>query len=217
MTQMKKKYVLFDLDGTLTDSQEGIFHSIEYMLAAYGIYVKDRTRLRPWLGPPLKESLMKYYGFDEKTALEGVDRYREYFDRKGIFENRVYPGIPELLERLRREGHVLALATSKPETASRRILDHFCLTSYFSFIGGATLDDSRVKKEDVIRYVLQSLNVRDLSLAVMVGDREHDVNGARKNGLPAIGVLYGYGSRQELSEAGAGYLAERVEDIAGFL
>ncbi len=120
-----KKYVLFDLDGTLTDSREGILNSIEYMLEYYGIHVEDREQLVPWLGPPLKDSLMKYYGFSQEKALEGVEKYREYFDRQGIFENRVYPGIEEMLGRLRNMGCHLMVATSKPEVAARRVLEHF--------------------------------------------------------------------------------------------
>ncbi len=214
---MKKSCVLFDLDGTLTDSQEGIMNSIEYMLAYYGISVENRSRLRPWLGPPLKDSLMKYYGFDEKKALEGVEIYREYFDRQGIFENRVYPGVPWMLECLKGRGYFLALATSKPETAAKRVLEHFHLVRYFDFVGGATLDDRRVNKADVIRYVLQACNVIEPEKAIMVGDREHDVYGARKNGLETIGVLYGYGSNEELERAGAEYIAEKAEDIVKFL
>ncbi len=214
---MNIKYILFDLDGTLTDSREGIVNSIEYMLGAYGISVKDRESLRPWLGPPLKESLMKYCGFEEKTALEGVGKYREYFDRQGIFENRVYPGIEEMLRCLKERGYVLLVATSKPETAAVRVLEHFGLAGYFDYIGGATLDDSRVKKSDVIRYVLEACGVKDVRQAVMVGDREHDVFGAKENGLEAIGVLYGYGSREELAMAGAGYIAETPKKLVQFL
>lgn len=209
-----KKYVLFDLDGTLTDSREGILNSIEYMLAYYGIHVETREQLTPWLGPPLKDSLMKYYGFDREKALEGVEKYREYFDRQGIFENRVYPGIQEMLGKLRTMGCQLLVATSKPEVAARRVLEHFRLDPYFTYIGGATLDDSRVKKGDVIRYVLDTNGIIHLEEAVMVGDREHDVRGARENGLQVIGVLYGYGSRQELEAAGADWIAESVEAVA---
>ncbi len=214
---MKKKYVLFDLDGTLTDSEAGILNSIEYMLRVYDISAGDRDSLRPWLGPPLKDSLMKYCGFEEKKALEAVEKYREYYDKQGIFENQVYPGIQELLFGLKEQGYVLALATSKPETAAVRVLKHFNLDSAFTFIGGATLDDSRVKKGDVIRYVLEALKVERLEDAVMVGDREHDVYGARENGLEVIGVLYGYGSRRELEDAGADFIAEKTENILDFL
>lgn len=214
---MKKRYVLFDLDGTLTDSQEGIMNSIEYALGTFGIQVEDRAALRPWLGPPLVDSLMKYHGFDREKALEGVVRYREYFDEKGIFENKVYPGIRKLLQQLQEQGYTLMTATSKPEVAARRITDHFDLTRYFTFIGGATLDDSRVHKGDVIRYVLETNHIEDRSAVWMVGDRENDILGAREHGLESIGVLYGYGDRRELEAAGADHIAETVEDIARFI
>lgn len=198
-----KKYILFDLDGTLTDSQEGILNSIEYMLNFYGIHVEDRESLRPWLGPPLKDCLMKYYGFSREKALEGVDKYREYFNRQGIFENKVYEGIEALLKALKARGCQLFVATSKPEPAARRVLEHFRLDSYFTYIGGATLSDSRVGKGDVIRYVLKTNGITDLDQVLMVGDREQDVIGAKQNGLMAAGVLYGYGSEKELLDAGA--------------
>lgn len=214
---MRKKYVLFDLDGTLTDSQDGIMNSIEYMLRHYGIQVEDRSALRPWMGPPLSDSLMRYYGFNPEQAQEGVKKYREYFDKTGIFENRVYPGMEQLLEKLQAQGYLLMTATSKPEVFAKRIMDHFGLTTYFAFIGGATMDDSRVHKGDVIRYVLETNHIDDLSQVMMVGDRENDIIGARQNGLESIGVLYGYGGREELETAGADHIAETVEDIAGFL
>lgn len=212
-----KKYVLFDLDGTLTDSREGIINSIVYMLEYYGIRVEDREQLVPWLGPPLKDSLMKYYGFSREKALEGVEKYREYFDRQGIFENQVYPGIQKMLGRLKEMGCHLMVATSKPEVAARRVLEHFRLDSYFDYIGGATLDDSRVNKGDVIRYVLDTNGITCTEEAVMVGDREHDVRGGKENGLEVIGVLYGYGSREELEEAGADRIAESVEAVPGYV
>lgn len=214
---MKKKYVLFDLDGTLTDSREGIVNSIEYMLKHYQITVKNRDELQPWLGPPLKESLMRYCGFAEGKALEGVSVYREYFDRQGIFENQVYPGIEDMLKELKGQGYCLLVATSKPETAAVRVLEHFGLAGYFDYIGGATLDDSRVKKGDVIRYVLASCGASEKVQAIMVGDRKQDVQGAKENGLEVIGVLYGYGSREELEKAGADYLAESPKGLGKLL
>lgn len=212
-----KKYVLFDLDGTLTDSQEGIFNSLEYALNYYGIQVEDRSTLRPFLGPPLADMFMKTCGFDRAKALEAVEKYREYFNVKGLYENRVYPGIPKLLDTLKARGCSLLVATSKPEEFSRIILTHFGLASRFDFIGGATMDDSRVHKADVIRYVLDHCGITDPSTAVMVGDRENDIQGAKANGIDSIGALYGYGSRQELEAAGTDRLAETVEDIARLL
>lgn len=210
---MKKKYVLFDLDGTLTDSQPGIINAILYALKAYGITVEDKDTLRPFLGPPLTDSFETYFGFDRRTALEAVEIFREYYNEKGKFENRVYPGVPGMLDKLREEGFCLFVATSKPETTAREILEHFDLASRFGFIGGATMSEDRVKKADVIRYVLEENAIRERSEVVMVGDRSHDVLGAKENGIACVGVLYGYGDRRELEDAGACCLAETAEDI----
>lgn len=210
---MEKRYILFDLDGTLTDSQQGIFNAVEYALRHYGITVEDKNFLRPFLGPPLSDSMMKYCGFDRQRAEEAVELFREYYHAGGMFENQVYPGVEQLLSRLRARDCRLYVATSKPEATAREILAHFGLDSYFSFIGGATMDDSRVKKGDVIRYVLETCKIRDLEQALMVGDRKHDILGAKENGLESVGVLYGYGSREELVKAGADVLAVHPEDI----
>lgn len=213
-----KKYVLFDLDGTLTDSREGIINSVIYALDYFGIVVESRESLRPFLGPPLVDSMKKYYNFDQASAELAVEKYREYFSEKGLLENQVYPGIPKLLERLQKEGYVLMVATSKPELYTNRILEHFDLTRYFTFVGGATLDQTRVRKDDVIRYVLEQNDLMDRkSEVVMVGDRSNDVQGAKDNGIEVIGVLYGYGDREELEGAGADHIAERAEDIRSFL
>lgn len=214
---MKKKYVLFDLDGTLTDSQDGIINSILYCLNAFGFSPPDREELRPWLGPPLKDSLMIYYGLDEAKALDGVLKFREYFNRQGMFENKVYEGVERLLTKLKDRGYHLMVATSKPEPAARQILKHFKMDSYFTYIGGASLDDSRTAKADVIRYVLDTNDITDLESVMMVGDREHDVLGAKEIGIEVIGVLYGYGDEPELVQAGATYIAESVEDVLSYL
>lgn len=211
---MKKKYVFFDLDGTLTDSRDGILNSIEYMLKHFDITVSDRNGLRLWLGPPLMESLEKYQGFSKEKAWEGVLKYREYYDKKGIFENRVYEGVVELMETLRARGYSLMLATSKPEIAARRVMDHFDLTKYFDYVGGASQDTSRVKKGDVIRYVMETNHITDPDEVIMVGDRENDVAGAHQNDIRAVGVLYGYGTREELDAAGADYIAKTAGDVA---
>lgn len=208
------QHVLFDLDGTLTDSARGIMNAIEYSLHTYGITVTDRSTLRPFIGPPLAESMRKYYGFGVEQSLEAVERFREYYDGKGgLFENDVYEGIPELLDELRNAGYHLYLATSKPEETAKRILEHFDLARRFDFIGGATLDESREKKGDVICYVLETCGITDKSQVVMVGDRSNDIVGAKENGLKSIGVLYGYGSREELLGAGADVLAQTPADV----
>lgn len=212
-----KKYILFDLDGTLTDPMVGITKSVQHALKSYGIEEPRLEALTPFIGPPLKDSFMKYYGFLEGQASQAIERYREYFAVTGIFENQVYEGIPQMLAALREAGKVLLVATSKPEMYAIQILEHFHLKEYFSFVGGASMDEARVKKEDVIAYVLEAAEITNPGEAVMVGDREHDVVGAKKNGIGCVGVLFGYGSRQELEEAGASQIAGTVEELGRIL
>lgn len=209
--------ILFDLDGTLTDPGEGITKSVAYALQKYSIEVTDRSVLYPFIGPPLVDSFQKYYGFSPEQAEQAVVYYREYFRETGLFENEVYDGVEDLLASLRSAGKRVILATSKPEVFARRILDHFGLTRYFDVIAGALLDGSRMHKADVIAYALDTAGITDKSSVVMVGDREQDVKGAEKTGLPCIGVLYGYGSREELTAAGATAIVESVEELQQFL
>ncbi len=210
-------FLLFDLDGTLTDPGEGITNSVSYALGKWGIEVSDKRDLYCFIGPPLSASFKKYYGFSEGDAIKSVEYYREYFRDRGIFENKVYEGIPELLGTLKKSGKTLILATSKPEKFAKQILDHFDLAKYFEFVAGASMDESRNKKADVIRYALEMSGIDDPSRALMIGDREQDVTGAKLNGLDSLGVLYGYGDRAELTEACATYIAETVEDILIFV
>lgn len=214
---MKYKYMLFDLDGTLTDPMIGITRSVQYALRSYGIEEPDLNRLCPFIGPPLKDSFMKFYGFPEEQAREAIDRYREYFAVTGLFENKEYPGIHEMLGELKRQGAVLLVATSKPEVFARQILKHFHMDTYFDFIGGADMEETRVRKGEVIRYVLEESGITDVSRAVMIGDREHDILGARENGMDSIGVLYGYGNLEEHQEAGADAVAATVGELAEML
>ena len=209
--------VLFDLDGTLTDPGEGITNSVAYALNKFGISVDDKKELYNFIGPPLIDSFMKYYGMNYEDGLKAVEYYREYFGVTGIFENTMFKGIPELLDSIKKSGRKISLATSKPEEYAIRILDHFGLTKYFDFIGAATMDESRSKKVDVITYTLDNLGVTDKSRVVMIGDRHHDIEGAKKNGLNSIGVLFGYGDRNELENAGATYIAETINDILKFM
>ena len=204
--------ILFDLDGTLTDPGLGITNSVAYALEKYGIEVQDRKSLYCFIGPPLKDSFMKYYGFSEEKAFEAIRLYREYFSEKGLFENEVYEGVRELLEKIKASGRKIVLATSKPEVFSVRILEHFDLMKYFDVVAGASMDETRNKKGDVIRYAMEKGGFT-ADKAIMIGDREHDIFGAKENALPSIGVLYGYGDEAELRSAGADYIAENVEDI----
>ncbi len=209
--------IFFDLDGTLTDPGIGITNSVMHALKKHGIEVEDRRELYPFIGPPLKDSFMKYYGFSEEDAVRAIDEYREYFRPYGIFENEVYPGVPELLQALKRAGKRLILATSKPDEFSIRIMKHFGLYEYFDFFSCATMSEKKVEKPEIIQYALDELKITDPDSCVMIGDREHDILGAKAVGIRSIGVLYGYGSREELEEAGADYIAETVQDILKYL
>ena len=207
--------VLFDLDGTLTDSGPGIMNAVRYALNKMGIEETDISRLRSFIGPPLHENFSKLYNMDYDTAWVAVNTFREYYLDKGWMENEPYPGIPELLHDLRTAGKTLMVATSKPDETARRVLEHFDLTKYFHRIQGATFQDTHCQKADVIRMVLSECP--HIEPVVMVGDRENDCEGASKNDIPCIGVLYGYGDRLELEGAGAALIAPTVEDLRAIL
>ena len=205
--------IFFDLDGTLTDSGPGITASVSYALEKLGAPPLDAETLRAFIGPPLKWSFGHFCGFDEAACTEAVRLYREYFTAGGMFENKVYPGIPEALDRLRGAGLRLAVATSKPELFSRQIVAHFGLDVYFEAVCGAAMDETRTEKAEVLRYALETLGAAPAG-SLMVGDREHDVLGAGAVGLHCLGVLWGYGSREELTKAGAAALAETPAEMA---
>lgn len=209
--------ILFDLDGTLTDSSPGIINSIIYALDKYGISLEDTAVLRKFLGPPLHESFKAFCGFDENKAMEAVGFYREYFSTKGIFENEVYEGIASLLQSLSERGKRLILATSKPQLFTDKIMEHFDLTQYFECIAGSNMDGTRSKKADVISYALQQCDVTDKSKTVMIGDRAQDIIGAKSVGIDAIGVEYGYGDYEELNDAGANYIVKTVDELKRYL
>lgn len=210
---MKYKYYLFDLDGTLTDPGIGITNSVMYALEKFGIHVSNREELYPFIGPPLTDSFIKYFDFSEKQALQAVEYYREYFRAGGIFENKVYDGIPEMLGELKARNAITALATSKPYEFSVRILEHFGLYQYFDYVGAATMDGRISKKADVIRHLLGELGDMDAGAVLMIGDRDQDIEGAKANGLHCAGVLWGYGSNDELMGAGADYIVSAPSDI----
>lgn len=209
--------VLFDLDGTLTDPGEGITNSVAHALRRMGYEVPEREALYKFIGPPLVDSFCRYYGMTPEQGVQAVACYREYFADRGLFENLVYPGIPELLAELKQQGKTVLVASSKPEFYVRKILDHFALSQYFDVIAGASMDQSKVEKSLIVAEALQRAGVQDHSTAVMVGDREFDVQGARTVGLPCIGVLFGYGSSAELTAAGALALAADVAQLRGLL
>ncbi len=206
--------ILFDLDGTLTESGEGIIKSVEYALEKLGVTENDPENLKRYVGPPLKESFMKFSGLNEEQAEQGIGYYRERYTKVGMFENCLYPQIPELLEVLKINDKILGVASSKPEIFVNQILEHFGIAQYFQVIVGSELDGRRSKKEEVIEEALLRLHMQtERDKVLMVGDKEQDVNGARSCGLQCIGVAYGYGTREELSQAGAVYIADTVEDL----
>lgn len=184
-----------------------------HALKKYGIEVKDRNELNKFVGPPLGDSFQMYYGFSYEESKKAIEYYREYYTNKGIYENRLYDGIEVLLKKIKDNGGSSMLATSKPKVFAKRILEHFSLDKYYSCVIGSNLDGTLVEKYDIIKSAIDSYRITDLSKVVMVGDRHYDIDGAKKFGIKSIGVLYGYGNRKELEEAGADFIAETVEDI----
>lgn len=206
-----KDVILFDLDGTLIEPAEGITKSVAYALAHFGIEVHDLTTLYPFIGPSLWDSFQRFYGFDRAKADEAVAKYREYFSDRGVFQNTLYEGISGMLEELAAQGRHLALATTKPHIYARRILQHHGIASFFTFVSGSELSGERSDKAELIAHAFAAMGVADGTRAVMVGDRVYDVQGARAMGIDSVGVLYGYGSREEL--LGATYIADTVADL----
>lgn len=206
------KYIFFDLDGTLTDPFLGITNSVIYALEKMGFPHGDNEEYRKFIGPPLRESFRVYCGMTEEQSEQAINTYREYFSPTGIFENRVYDGIPQTLEKLKSDGYILVLATSKPTVYAKRILQKFDLEKYFSSVYGSELDGTREKKDEVIACALDGISASPNDV-LMVGDRIHDVIGAKANGVATVGVLYGYGGYDELKEAGAAAFASDPEDL----
>ncbi len=191
----------------------GITRAVQYALRHYGFIVEDLNTLRPFVGPPLHESFMQYYDFPEPKAREAVLVFREYYNDIGWKQNAPYAGVEKMLTDLLDDGRRLYIATSKPEGIAGRVLEHFDLTKYFTFVGAAKEDNTRIKKYDVIDYVVESCGLPDKNEIVMVGDRSHDIAGAHIAGVEAIGVLYGYGSREELAGAGADWLTDTPQTL----
>ena len=223
---MKYKYLLFDLDGTLTDPKEGITKSVQYALKSFGIEEPDLEKLTPFIGPPLKGSFMEFYGFSEEQAEKAVEKYREWFTPKGIFQNMIYEGIPQMLKTLMESGKVLAVASSKPQEFVEKILEYFAIREYFSVVVGSCMDGTRVQKEEVVEEALRQLEAAaedaggwtapqalDGSGTVMIGDRKFDIEGGKEHGLVTVGVSFGYAGEGELEGAGADYVVDTVEAL----
>jgi phosphoglycolate phosphatase len=211
------QHIIFDLDGTLTDSSEGIINSVLYALKKIGINENDSGKLKQFIGPPLYESLQLHYGMSREEALRTVPIYREYFSEKGIFENRLYPGAAEILHDLNARGKKIHMATSKPTVYTHQILKHFGIYRYFSGIVGANLDGSLDHKPEIIRALLLQKPRIIKKVAVMIGDRKYDLAGAHANGIKSIGVTWGYGSGEELRQEKPYAIVDSFEKLSGLL
>lgn len=211
------KAIFFDLDGTLTESGEGITKSVQYALEKIGKPEEDLEKLKVFVGPPLMEQFMKYAGVDEATGRKAVEFYRERYEVKGIYENHPYEGVEAMLQELKRKGYILAVASSKPEYYVTQILDYFKLSSYFDVVVGSEMNGARTSKSEVIEEALKRINMSDKRNEVlMVGDKEHDVLGARAAGLDCVAVAYGYGTQEELTEANPLKIVDSVDELLHF-
>ena len=217
------EYILFDLDGTLTDPKIGITSSVQYALRAFGIDEPNLDKLESFIGPPLSDSFMEFYGFTPEQANAAIEKYRERFDHQGIYENEMYEGIDRMLSKLKESGKMLAIASSKPTPLVIRVLEHFHIKEYFDYIVGSELDGRRGKKEDVVEEALRLMVPKTLGAqerkarVAMVGDRKFDVEGAKAHGLTSVGVSFGYASAGELEAAGADYIVDTVLELEAIL
>lgn len=209
--------ILFDLDGTLTDPKQGITKSVQYALAKLGIDEPNLENLVPFIGPPLLKAFKEFYHLDDEQATLALQYYRERFATVGLYENAVFPGIQSMLAQLKKQGKILIVATSKPTVFSIKIIEHFGLQDYFQAVIGSNLDGTRVEKGEVIEFALSELDQVDPSKIIMVGDRKHDVIGAKHNGIDVIAITYGYGSLEELNEAEPTYIVNTVQELHDFL
>ncbi len=211
--KLNKDILLFDLDGTLTDSAEGIINCIKHSSKVLNLGEPD-CDYRLFVGPPLYDTYTDHFGCDHNLAWKAIDVYRERYNEIGWKENFVYDGVEDMLKDLKAKGKTILVATSKPEAAAKRILEYFGLAKYFDFIGGADYEGKLATKADVINYVFETMNVTDKSKTIMIGDRYHDVNGAKEIGIECIGITYGYGDREELEGAGAEYVFDTAKEVA---
>jgi len=211
-----KSYILFDLDGTVTDPKEGITKAVQHALRSLGVAADNLDELTKFIGPPLQQSFQEFYGFDAATAAIAVDKYREYYGPQGIFECLLYPGITELLQLLASQGRKVLLATSKPTVYAERILDYWHLRSFFHFVAGSELSGERVAKQEVISYALEQCSIPPAE-ALMIGDRRHDIQGANALGVPCLAVAYGYGDLEELTAAQPAAIVHSVAELQKLL
>lgn len=214
---MRYKNILFDLDGTLMESHYGITNAVRESLLQFNIIENDMAKLISFVGPPLYDSYKSIYGIEGEEYIKALDTFHIYYRTKGIYEAKAYAGLEDSLCRLKNQGYRLFVATSKPEPEARRVVEHFGLQAYFDFVGGSDGDHgtSRDSKAAVIRYVLEENGIL-AEESIMIGDRKHDIIGAKKNAMMSVGVLYGYGDYEELELAGADYILNTTKDIADF-
>jgi phosphoglycolate phosphatase len=212
---LKYSYLLFDLDGTLTDSGEGIMRCVQYALEKFGIREQDVRKLRRFVGPPLNDSFRIFCGMSEEDALQAVRYYRERYEKQGILENHVYEGIPQLLKDLAAEGRTLIVASSKPEVYVRKVLENFSIAESFSFTIGSGMNGRLSSKEEILAEVLRRCPAAgaDRKGTVMIGDRRYDIEGARSAHIDSVGVYYGYAEAGELEAAGADYIVQTVDEL----
>lgn len=210
---MEYKYIFFDLDGTIYDSARGITASARYALRKMNIAVTDDENLNKFIGPPLKKSFMDFYGMTSEEGDRAVGFYREYYVENGIFDGKLYDNAAETLKMMYDYGIKIVLATSKPQIFAERILKYFKIDQYFVFVSGASLDEKHVEKSDIISYAVNKLGITDLNSVLMVGDRNFDITGAKAVGVKSAGVLFGYGEKQELIDAGADYIVKTFDEL----
>lgn len=213
---MTFRNILFDLDGTLTDPKEGIFNSILYALREMNIEAPEEAKLLSFIGPPLHDSFKHHFSLTDEVADEAVELYRVYFPEKGMYENKLYEGIPELLTQLKFAGKKVYLATSKPKVYATEILRHFGLLPFFDGISGPELDGTRNQKAEVIEFLVQVHGIVP-NESLMIGDRLHDMKGAAAHDIKAVGVTYGYGTAEELQENGAWKIVDSVDELGRLL
>ncbi|WP_078551968.1 HAD family hydrolase [Bacillus alkalicellulosilyticus] len=211
------KIILFDLDGTLSDPKEGITKSVQYALAKMGIQEPNLDKLECFIGPPLQVSFEEYYHFEKKEVQQAIDSYRERFKEKGMFENELYSNIPSLLQSLKEQGFTLVVATSKPTVFAEQILTYFEIEQYFEHVVGSNLDGTRTSKTEIIQFILDMYKEHNRSDFVMIGDRKHDMIGANNTGIASIGVTYGYGSFDELTQTNPTYIVKSVIQLKEIL
>lgn len=204
---------MFDLDGTLTDSAPSIIGSMVYTAGLYGIEVSDPNELRKYIGPPLRDTFKDILGLPEDKMSEVVSAYRKYYAETAIFKTTVYPGIINLLKQLKNDGATIAIATSKAKIYAESIAEFLKIRQYFDFVSGCELNGTRELKSELIEYVFENIDPARKLKAVMIGDRSQDIIGANETGINSAGVLWGYGSKQELEDAGATYIAETTDEL----